>query len=616
MLENGSRRFLLCALTSAIWALTCVSAFAGRTIAWPVPGPDKQVIYDSIFEPKVVGVPPSNSGPDYFYVSDDGVLRLMGRERYGEQTCTLTMDSHDLGLNWETKLFNEPEPYHGFRRCPWADYRLYVGPPEGADRAHGHCRRRCRQASGAMTNLHVLVEGAISYGHLRPVVSRRRWLYVTSKPTRFGGAVRTPSVCWSDDDGVTWKNAAIPESNILNPTTIDPPHRALRWRVGCQEPDIVECGDGTLLMIARASTDHHVWYTSKDGGETWSGPVERPAFWSHNTQPMFLKLRDGRILLVWNNTQILPKWDYAANPELATWEIDGTWETVFTNRDALHAAISEDDGKTWIGFREIALNDIRNREDYREVGNEFWSGETDKSVHQPDAVELPGGKIAVVYGQNRACRRIALFDLKWLYEKDREEDLRLGTGNLSNHLFLKSLLGGGKKWSGHVSLNRVPGASMVREPDTVRETARECLQICRIHDERLVDEHQGVVWNFPAAKRGHVEFECRIDGAGVQVVLCDHWINPCAPNVRENAFFAAPLTAKAIGGEGKWTTVSFAWDLDRKTVTVSCEGRSKDLPLRTEGFSPFGVSYLHLQTLAEGHDPKGAYFRWFKMNAE
>ncbi|MBQ3343149.1 MAG: exo-alpha-sialidase [Kiritimatiellae bacterium] len=597
--------------------LACLAVNADAAVAWPVLGVGKQVIYDSVFEPKIVGVPPSNSGPGYFYVSDEGVLRLVGAERYGGKTYSVTMDSHDLGLNWDTSIFSG-ESYYWFQKCPWADYRLYVGPPEGGqkDKTKGICRKREKDGSGKVVTSHCLVEGAVSYGHLHPILSRKRWIYVTHANTRLGGAVKTPCVCWSDDDGGTWKHVVIPEADIANPTMIDPPHKALRWRVGHQEADIVECRDGSLLMIARASTDHHVWFVSKDGGETWSKPFERPEFWNHNTQPMFLRLHDGRILLIWNNTQILPKCDYAANPELMPFEIDGTWETVFTNRDALHAAISEDDGKTWIGFREIALNDIRNREDYREVGNEFWSREIDKSVHQADAVELPGGKIAVVYGQNKACRRIALFDLKWLYEKSREEDLRLGTVNISNHLYLKSLLGSMRGWSGHCAMNRVPGAAMVREPDTIKGTERECLQICRIHDERLVDERQGVVWNFPAARRGSVEFECRIDGCGVRVSLCDHWINPCAPNVRENSPFSAPLAAKSLDGEGKWTKVKFRWNLDAKTVTVVCEGREKVLPLRTEGFSPFGISYLHLQTMAEGHDPKGTYFRWFKMKAE
>ncbi len=156
---------------------------------------------------------------------------------------------------------------------------------------------------------------------------------------------------------------------------------------------------------------------------------------------------------------------------------------------------------------------------------------------------------------------------------------------------------------------------MVREPDTGPKTYREALQICRIRDERVLNEKQGVAWNFPAAKKGEVSFECRVDGTGVLVSLCDHWINPCDWAIRGRAVSSAPLTAETLGGPAQWRTVTVSWDLAAATVLLTCEGRTATAPLKTSGFSPFGVSYLHLQTLAESHDPKGTYFRWFKMRA-
>ena len=45
---------------------------------------------------------------------------------------------------------------------------------------------------------------------------------------------------------------------------------------------------------------------------------------------------------------------------------------------------------------------------------------------------------------------------------------------------------------------------------------------------------------------------------------------------------------------------------------LACGGLSRMLELRTCGLSPFGPSYLHLQTLARETDPKGAYFRAFR----
>jgi len=66
------------------------------------------------------------------------------------------------------------------------------------------------------------------------------------------------------------------------------------------------------------------------------------------------------------NTAMLPTRDLAEYPEIGSGERKDLWETVFTNRDALHAAISDDEGRTWKGFRELALNEIRNAADLRE----------------------------------------------------------------------------------------------------------------------------------------------------------------------------------------------------------------------------------------------------------
>lgn len=591
-----------------------VSVSGVCTQTWPKLDAFRQPLYDAVWEPQVVAVPFIHGGPDSISVDDDGAVMTGGAMMIGGKKTPMQLVSRDLGLNWEKSL-RRPDAWQS-PKCPWDDYRLNVGGPgSDADKTKGFCWRLRKNAAGKYVVEHrVRVPGAISYGHLRALPKNRRWLYVTSAPHGVPGmvAVRHPSICISADDGTTWRNVQI--SNIIDVVGFSEPDKSQRWRVGCQEPDVVELGDGTLMLMTRASTDHHVFYFSKDGGDSWSEPRELPWFWAHNTMPFVMRLVDGRVLAIWNNTQILPEMPSTDFPELGPSALSGCWENLFTNRDALHAAISENDGKSWIGFREIALNDIRNRADYREIGNEFWSGNIDKSVHQPHAVELPVGKILVHYGQNDACQRLAMFDVGWLYEKSREETLRTGMDKLSHHLFLWSRADGFAGWSGHCSLNRVPGATMAREPGTDRTIRREALQICRIHDERLICEKQGVVWNFPAAQAGEVEFECRVDGAGVLVSLCDHWINPCDWAIRERAMSSVPMTAQDIGG-GTWLVVKFAWNLATKTVTMTANGRERSFPLRTDGFSPAGVSYLHLQTLAESHDPKGTYIRWFKMRA-
>ena len=114
-------------------------------------------------------------------------------------------------------------------------------------------------------------------------------------------------------------------------------------------------------------------------------------------------------------------------------------------------------------------------------------------------------------GQNAASRRIVVFDPAWLYETSRTENFQHGLYAISHHLYVKSLSGGNRGWAGHCAWNRVPGAVMAREPETVRATKREALWLCRINDPRLVSTRSGIVWNFPAAAKGVVEIDCRID---------------------------------------------------------------------------------------------------------
>lgn len=272
--------------------------------------------------------------------------------------------------------------------------------------------------------------------------------------------------------------------------------------------------------------------------------------------------------------------------------------------------LSDDDGRTWRGFREIALNPIRNAADFRQRGNLPFE-EIDKSVHQTQALELPDGKVLLAYGQNVVSRRMVVFDPDWLCETSRKEDFRHGLENVSNHLYVKSLTGGWKGFAGHCAWNRVPGALLVRDPETDAQTRREVLQLARIRDPRLVSDRQGVVWNFPAARRGRVTLDCRVVGAGFRLTLADHWINPCDETNPARSPFSRVLDDPALRAAG-WHAVTVAWDCAAGTAVLSIDGRT----VATEALAsvpPFGLSYLHLQTLAEETDGAGTLFRSFAM---
>ena len=576
--------------------------------SWPALDASDAAIYRSIREPRVVAVQPNHTHKE-MVVMPDGEIRYYGKDLVDGRPREVYLSSRDRGLSWKTKLC-QPGDLGAMAKCPWADY--YITVVEPAEK--GGFLRCIRSKDGPDGKVEVRTNDTAStslnfFRPVQPLEKSRRWIFAGAR--RIDGYER-PALAISADDGETWHEVVV--TNAVSADRILYHDKSLRWNNGCCEPTIVELANGELLMAARASFRHHYLYRSKDAGETWEGPVPAPMFYASNTMPTFLKLRDGRILFFWNNTEPLPKRDPAEYPELWEPELDGRAETFFTNRDALHAAISEDDGKTWIGFREVALDPIRNRADFREYGNRPWR-EADKSVHQTQPMEMPDGKILLPYGQGAAAR-ICIFDVAWLYETERFDDFRYGLDGLSNHLYVKSLNGNIRGWSGHCAFNRVPGALLVREPDTNPYSKREALQICRIRDERLVSDRQGVAWNFPAGLKGKVELECRVDGEGFQLALCDRWFNPCDEFVGEEAALAVPVTAETLGGKGKWQVVRLSWDWSAGTAALSCStnGIARTLSLKTEGKSPFGPSYLHLQTLATGHDPKGTYFRFCRKS--
>lgn len=554
--------------------------------------------------PRVVAVPPTFAARDMCAL-DDGEIRHYGWQSVGGMPCRVYASTRDFGESWTTRIAAENDvgamvksPYGG----EWLYWQMKDDGRMQLVRSKIGPGDTCPQTT-------VYPWTKLELRQLLAMKSRRRWVAAFSDVTCASNECYHATVALSDDDGRSWRRVDLkPVAGVERMAQGD--KRPHWFNNGC-EPSVVELKDGALLLAVRTSGPHAAFYRSEDGGETWSEGTPDPSFWQANTMPYLFRLRDGRLLFIWNNTQMLPTRGASEYPELDAATLRGEWESVFTNRDALHAAISEDDGKTWKGFREVILNPIRNASDFRQLGNDPLQ-EHDKSVHQTQAIELPDGKVLLSLGQNIAARRLVIIDPEWLYETGREEDFRHGLENLSTHLYVKSLTGGWRGFAGHCAWNRAPGAMLVRDPDTGSETQREVLQLCRISDPRLVSDRQGIVWNFPAARRGRFETECRIDGEGFRFVLTDHWINPCDETNPQMSPVAVDITADRIGG-GEWHRLVCEWDEDRGVFTVACgnfrlEGRMTAVP-------KFGLSYAHLQTLSEFCNPKGAYFRSFSMSA-
>ena len=405
------------------------------------------------------------------------------------------------------------------------------------------------------------------------------------------------------DDGKHWREKhleAVPFHTSYNSG------EGVRWQQNNREHTIEERSDGTLIMISRTSLDYHYVSYSFDGGENWSTP-EPSSFHGTGTMPVLKKLSDGRMLFFWCNTRLLP--------ELP--EADGLAEDVFTNRDANHMAISEDDGTTWFGFREVALNTIRNFSDFRSLGGTIDT--RDKSVHQGEILELPLNKILLAFGQAPACRKMVILDLNWLYEKNREENFLRGLGAVSTHLYVKSILGGhlGRRddpnaYSGHCAYNRTHGALLVPSPEN---DGHEVLHICRTDDDRLVSNVGGAVWNFPAARRGSVFVGIHVDGDGLRVSLLDHWINPCDPTVRNTSNISAHITSGMLSSTKTFSEVRIDFDTSMGAAALYVNGRYVSRT-RIRGSAPNGLCYLHLQSAAENPDPRGSLISYMRFHAQ
>lgn len=422
--------------------------------------------------------------------------------------------------------------------------------------------------------------------------SRARWLL----PCQFKDDQQRnhPAVLLSDDDGATWRDVVL-ETGPRHEAVW--PHKGIRWQnYGC-EPTVVELSNGRLWMLIRTSTDNHYEAFSDDSGETWTKPVPS-RFYGTLTMPTLFRLRDGRIIHFWCNTTPLPELDHSTQPELQDWAREGFGEDFFTNRDAFHAAISDDDGKTWRGFREIRLSPVRNDADYRVVGGNEVT--LDKSMHQSQAIELPTGHMLVSHGQHPSCRRIVIFDPQWLYETEREETFRFGLGEISSFQYIKSIAGNYRGFHGHCAYNRRPGALLVPSPDG---DLRDVVHLARVPDPRLVHEEAGVVWNFPAGASGEVRVELLIPNGsgGVRVSLLDRWINPVDTLAMHYAMHSLDLSEPTDG----WQTLAIRWTSDGATYVIGdLRGR---LPVNVRAQN--GISYLHLQTLASGADLVGVFVR-------
>lgn len=374
----------------------------------------------------------------------------------------------------------------------------------------------------------------------------------------------------SDDNGQTWQES---KSRLASPCY----EGYNGGNYGAVEPTVVQLNDGRLWLLIRTQTGRMYESYSSDDGTTWT-EAKPSRFYGSNSPAMFRRLDDGRLFLAWNNAQVAPKHE---------------GQGVYSGRDALHVAVSDDDGKTWRGFREVYRDPTRHGE-----GLELRN---DRGTAYPDAVQTADGAIVLVTGQGEGRRAIIRLQPNWLTATHREDDF---THGLDGWTALQET-GPAQRYF----RARRFGGQIVAHPD---DPARRALSLGKRDDEPAA----GAVWNFPNGRRGALVLRLRIaqDFAGATVSLADRMFHPCDDAALADALFSMKLaTGAASDGAivvepGRSHDLQLRWDVDGVKCSVSLDGRAvADIALRelpsVTGLPPktpatFGISYLTLRSTA------------------
>lgn len=361
---------------------------------------------------------------------------------------------------------------------------------------------------------------------------------------------------FSDDEGKTWKKA---NARLTAPV----PAEQATDQVGAVEPAPVVLPDGRLWMLMRTQTGRLYESFSRDGVE-WSAAAPS-RFFSSDSPAALLRLGDGRILLIWNNCGIAE-------------QVEG--RGVYGGRDALHAAISGDGGRTWNGFREIYLDPLQS----------VLTPNMDRGTSYPSVAETTPGHVVIATGQGPGRRVIITMDVDWLYIRNVED--RFADGKISRWATFTEF-GPALNWN----RARAEGARLVAHPE---QRQRSVLRLARPTADRPAE---GAVWNFPAGLKGTFTTTVMLTEkrGTASIALTDHFTAPTAAAGEKSAVFRILLSGDkdnetALHIEpGSWHSVSLSWDLSKRSAIVAVDGTIRhELPAARQ--SDFGLSYVRFRT--------------------
>ncbi len=564
---------------SALWTDLELVVQSSQTVEASVTKP----LASGVESPQVVGPAPGNE-TDLVRLADD-TLVLFYTDMEASQVRTIT--SHDNGLTW-----SEP-------RVEFATGRTHHAIDVFLDRDNAlHVFYLDKHGKGKINvdyTINVLHRVCHNYAsNIRD--TQNNWSEPTVAFEGYTGALRgglqlqdgrllVPIGAWnhpddevapntgknhitfvtSDDNGQTWTR-----SDLRLTAPVYEGYNGANY--GAVEPSIIELNDGRLWLLIRTQTGF-LYESFSNDGTSWADPTPS-RFVSSNSPASMTKLDDGRIVMLWNNSVMPPRHDG-----------DG----VYGGRDALSAALSSDDGKTWQGFREVYRDPTRHQTPPQRG---------DRGTAYPTAVQAADGKIVIVTGQGAHVRRTLRVVPDWVTHDDAADDFSRGLTQW--HAFTE--FGPAKRWW----RDREQGASVVDDPSAKSGS----VLWLRRPDGRDGD---GAVWNFPAAVAGRLELRVRVKpgGGDGRIALAEHFFNPTDAAADEAASFSFSLQSLDGLTPGEWHTLELTWDAD--TCRVQVDGQLAG-EIATQRVLVNGVCYLLLRNSAGEPDPEGWQVDWVAMD--
>ena len=126
--------------------------------------------------------------------------------------------------------------------------------------------------------------------------------------------------------------------------------------------------------------------------------------------------------------------------------VDG--EGVYGGRDEIHAAISDDEGLTWRGFRTFYRDPFR---------NETPPKDGDRGTAYPQGTCTPDGRIVVLTGQGRGKRNAIEIDPNWLTSPLAPPAIGSMGPDPQNYFVAQQIVGGGNPRGGVYDTDPIGG---------------------------------------------------------------------------------------------------------------------------------------------------------------